>query len=86
PAFPFYIGTQLTIALVAILGARHGAFARWGSALWLGMAIAICAVLVSAPVTVSVFGGVTLSGATAINAVMFAAGRQVWEAVLAGSA
>ena len=39
----------------------------------------------SAPVTVLMFGGVTLGGTTAINAVLMAAGQNIWKSVLGGS-
>ena len=35
--------------------------------------------------TVVAFGGVTLSGTTAINAVLLASGQSIWKAVLGGS-
>lgn len=85
PAFLFYIGTQLAIALLALVAARRGFLGRWWTAVLTGIAIGLAAVLASAPVTVLAFGGVTLGGATAINAILMAAGRNIWNAVLAGS-
>lgn len=86
PATPFYTGTQVTIALVAFLGVRLGAMRRaYTAAIW-GIVVGLAAALVSAPVTVVVFGGVTVSNATAINAVLMAAGHHIWQAVIAGSA
>lgn len=85
PAFFYYVGTQVTIALIAILAMRLGAFRQLWTAVFAGLLIAICAALVSAPVTVLVFGGVTLGGTTAINAVLMAAGQNVWKSVLGGS-
>lgn len=85
PAFPFYLGTQLVICALAIAAVRRRLFGRWWTAALVGLAIGLCAAVVSAPVTVIVFGGVTLSGATAINAVLMAAGQRIWQAVIAGS-
>jgi energy-coupling factor transport system substrate-specific component len=85
PAFFYYVGTQVTIAAVAVIAYRLGAFNRLWSAIPAGFLIACCAALVSAPVTVLVFGGVTLGGTTAINAVLMAAGQSVWKSVLGGS-
>jgi energy-coupling factor transport system substrate-specific component len=85
PAFLYYVGTQATIALVAVVAMRLGAFKRWSTAIVAGLVIAVCASLVSAPVTVLVFGGVTLGGTTAINAVLLAAGQSIWSSVLGGS-
>ncbi len=85
PAFFYYVGTQMTIALVAV-GAMHlGAFRHPWTAGLAGILIAVCAAIVSAPVTVMVFGGVTLGGTTAINALLMAAGQNVWKSVLGGS-
>jgi energy-coupling factor transport system substrate-specific component len=85
PAFPFYAGTQVLIALICVFAVRQGWFDSWWKALLTGILIAVSASIASAPVTVLVFGGVTLSGATAINAVLLAAGKNLWESVLAGS-
>lgn len=85
PAFPFYIGTQFLVALVALMAVRMNGFATWWKALLIGALIAVSASIASAPVTVILFGGITLSGATAINAVMLAAGHSIWKSVVAGS-
>lgn len=86
PAYLFYAGTQLTIAAVALLAMRLDAFERLGTAIAAGIAIAAAAAIVSAPVTVLLFGGITVPGATAINAVLIAAGEGLWKSVIAGSA
>lgn len=85
PAFFYYVGTQITIAVLAVIAVRLGTFRRLWTAALAGMIIAVAASLVSAPVTVLVFGGVTLGGTTAINAVLMAAGQSVWKSVLGGS-
>jgi energy-coupling factor transport system substrate-specific component len=85
PAFFYYVGTQVTIALIAVMAMRFGAFQRPWTAALAGVVIAVCAAIVSAPVTVMVFGGVTLGGTTAINALLMAAGQNVWKSVLGGS-
>lgn len=86
PYFAAYVGTQLCIALAAVVFVKLGFFEKWWKALLAGLGIAIVAVLVSAPVTVLLFGGVTLSGTTAVNAVLLASGRTLWESVIGGSA
>ena len=58
---------------------------KWWQAILAGFVIAGVAVIVSAPVTVVLFGGVTLSGTTAINAILLASGRNIWQAVIGGS-
>jgi energy-coupling factor transport system substrate-specific component len=85
PAFPLYAGTQLAIALLALVVARRGLLNRWWTSALAGIGIGMVAALVSAPVTVLAFGGVTLGGATAINVVLMAAGKNIWNAVITGS-
>lgn len=85
PAFFYYVGTQATIALLAVAFVRMGALRATWTAVLAGFAIAVCAAIVSAPVTVLVFGGVTLGSTTAINAVLMAAGQNIWKSVIGGS-
>lgn len=85
PAFPFYAFTQATVATVISFFARLGWFSRWYLAALSGIILGVVAAIVSAPVTVIMFGGVTLSGTTALNVVLLAAGKNVWQAVLTGS-
>jgi len=85
PFWAAYAGTQVAIALIAVMCIRLGLFQRWWSAILAGFVIAITAAIVSAPVTVIVFGGVTVSGTTAINAILMASGRSVWQSVIGGS-
>lgn len=85
PAFGAYVGTQLVIAISAFGAVRAGWLNRWWSALLTGEVIGILAAVVSAPVTAIVFGGVVLSGTTAINAVLLASGHTLWHSVLAGA-
>jgi len=85
PAIPFYAGTQAVIALMAVFAYRKGWFRRLPIALAVGLAIGIVSAIVSAPITVVMFGGITAPGATAINAVLMAAGQNIWTAVLSGT-
>lgn len=85
PYYPPYAGTQLAVALVAVFLCRSGAFRRWWTAILSGLLIGLVSVIVSAPVTVLLFGGVTLSGTTAINAVLIASGHSIWKSVIGGS-
>ena len=85
PYFAAYAGTQLFIALAAVAFVKIGFFERWWKAVIAGFGIAATAVIVSAPVTVLLFGGVTLSGTTAINAILLASGRTLWQSVIGGS-
>lgn len=85
PAIPFYIGTQVVVALMSIAGFRFGWFHRLWSALLMGLAIGIVSAIVSAPITVLAFGGITEPGATAINGILLAAGHDIWTAVVSGT-
>jgi energy-coupling factor transport system substrate-specific component len=85
PAIPFYSLTQVVIALMAVYAYRRGWFNRLPSALAVGLAIGIVSAIVSAPITVVMFGGITAPGATAINAILMAAGQNIWTAVLSGT-
>ena len=85
PAIPFFAFTQVVVSIMAIVGYRRGWFDRAWTAVLLGLAIGIVSAIVSAPVTVLMFGGVTEPGATAVNAVLLAAGHDLWTAVLSGT-
>jgi len=85
PYFAAYVGTQFAISLTAIAALRWGFFKAWWSSILAGVLIALVAVIVSAPVTAVLFGGVTLSGTTAINAVLIASGNGIWKSVIGGS-
>lgn len=85
PSVPFYIGTQVVVSLMAIVGFRRGWFDTLPRAVILGLAIGIVSAIVSAPITVLIFGGITEPGATAINAVLLAAGHDLWTSVISGS-
>lgn len=85
PYFAAYVGTQMAIALAAILCVRLGLFRSWWKSLLAGFIVAAVAVIVSAPVTAILFGGVTLSGTTAINAILLASGKNIWQSVIGGS-
>lgn len=85
PAIPFYIGTQLVIAAMAIFGYRRGWFDKLWTSVVLGLAIGIVSAIVSAPITVLMFGGITQTGATALNAVLLAAGNSLWTSVVSGT-
>ena len=85
PAIPFYAGTQVVIALMSIVAFRRGWFDKLWSAIAVGLAIGVVSAIVSSPITVLLFGGVTAPGATAINAILMAAGQNIWTAVLSGT-
>lgn len=85
PSIPFYLGTQVVVSLMSIFGYRRGWFDTLPKAAGLGLGIGVVTAIVSAPITVLVFGGVTEPGATALNAVLLAAGHDLWTSVISGS-
>lgn len=85
PIFLFYIGTQIAIALVALGLLSAGLFMSLPKAAVAGLLIGICSAIVSAPVTVIVFGGVAVPSISALNAVFLASGQSLWTSVLSGS-
>lgn len=80
-----YSGTQLTIALVAIFCFRAGLLNSWWEALLSGLVLAVSAAVVSAPVTVLMFGGVTWSETTAVTSFLNETGKGLWQSVIQGA-
>jgi len=85
PAFLFFMGTQIAIALAAMSAVRLSLFSSWWKAALTGFGIGIISAVVSSPVIVVVFGGVAVPNITALNAVFLASGRSLWESVVRGS-
>lgn len=85
PAIPFYIGTQLVIALMAFYAYKKAWFYNIYSTILVGLSIGVISAILSAPITVVIFGGVTEPGATALNAILLAAGNDIWTSVISGT-
>lgn len=85
PHIAAYVGTQLTVALVAIFCFRAGLLNSWLEALLAGLAIVICAVIVSAPVTVLLFEGITWSKSTEVTSILLGSGKNLWQSVIQGA-
>ena len=79
------MGTQIAIALAAVLLFRLGMFSVLWKATLAGMVIGIVSAIVSAPVIAIVFGGVAAPAISALSAVLLASGRSLWASVIAGS-
>lgn len=82
PVMPFFAGTQAAIAIYVHLMARHGWFRSVGRIIPCGIGLGIVAAIVSAPVIVRVFGGVTNSGASLIVSYLLASGKSVINSVV----
>lgn len=87
PTYIWFIGTQTVIAIYIYLIASH--FAGFKSIIrvipW-GIGLGIVAGIVSAPVIVIVFGGVSGSGRDLITAGLISTGQQIFKAVILSGA
>lgn len=70
------------IGLVAGICANFGLFKAWWKVCIVGFFFALGAVLVSTPIGVYLFGGITSSGSTFITAYLLATGQELFTAVL----
>ena len=83
PVYVWFIGTQVVIAaLIYLLAFRFAAFKSLWRVVPTGIALGIVAGVVSAPVIVFVFGGVSGSGRDLLTAGLIATGQQVFDAVV----
>ena len=85
PAFIFFIGTQIAIAVVTRILFSFGMFDKLFLSALSGLLIGICSAVVSAPVIAIVFGGVAVPSISALNALFLASGKSLWISVLSGS-
>lgn len=87
PVYAWFIGTQAIIAFtVYILAFNFKAFKSIWRVVISGIILGIIAGIVSAPVIVLVFGGVSGSGRDLITATLVGSGQQVFKAVLMSGA
>lgn len=85
PVFPFYIGTQITIAVAAIFSFKFGGFNTPVRAIGTGFIIGVLSAVVSSPVTAIVFKGVAVPSITAINVLLLSSGKSLIESVITGA-
>jgi energy-coupling factor transport system substrate-specific component len=93
PFLPWFVGTDVVIALVSALLTTRGAqafrarpmhagrFVGWVFAA--GIVTGVIAAIVSAPVVAYLFGGVTGSGSAFVVGMFLKAGQGLWNATLA---
>lgn len=87
PVMPFFCATQFFIALYIHLVARRGWFRSLARLIPSGIGLGLVSAVVSAPVIVVLFGGLTGSGASLVAAFFLAAGKSVLQsAILSGLA
>lgn len=80
-AFPWF-PVALFIGLVAGICANFGLFKSWWKVVITGFIIALTAAIVSTPIGVYLYGGITASGSSFITAYLLATGRGIFEAVI----
>lgn len=79
--FPFAI-TSVIVGLLTGYLSRKGMFSNIWKWLFSAVLITIISTIVSAPIIVLVFGGVTASGASLVTATLLASGQNIWTSVL----
>lgn len=79
-AFPWF-PVAAVIGLVAGLCANAGLFKNWWKVVISGFLIALAAVIVSTPIAVYLYGGITASGSSFITAYLLQTGKGVIESV-----
>lgn len=78
PWFP----VAIFIGLVAGFMARWKWFNKWWKVVVTGFVIAIFTTLVSTPIAVYLYGGITTSGSSFITALLLQTGQGLWESVI----
>jgi energy-coupling factor transport system substrate-specific component len=87
PVMPYFSGTQAAVAIFVGLMARAGMFRSLLRTVVTGMLLGVVTAVVSAPVIVKLFGGITGSGSGVITAFLLASGQSVIKSVfLTGAA
>lgn len=81
PFAPYFIGTQIAIALFTHFAARKGGFSTLPKTVLTGVLLGVVAAIVSAPVIVLVFGGATGNGAALLTALFAKMGNQIVQSV-----
>lgn len=82
PVLPWFSGTQAAIAIYAHLVGRRGGFRTVPRTVFSGIGLGVVAGIVSAPVIVFLFGGITGSGASLVVAFLLASGQSILKSVV----
>jgi energy-coupling factor transport system substrate-specific component len=82
PVLPWFSGTQAVIALYTGFVGRRGGFRTIWRTIASGIGLGVVAGIVSAPVIVYLFGGLTGNGASLIVAYLVATGQSVLKSVV----
>lgn len=81
PVLPWFSGTQAAIAVFVAFAAYQGLLSAWPRIIVSGIALGVVAGIVSAPIIVYLFGGITGSGASLIVAFLLASGESILKSV-----
>ena len=82
PVLPWFSGTQAAIALYTHFCARAGWFRSIARVIIVGIGLGVVAGVVSAPVIVLVFGGISGSGRDLITGFLLSSGRRILDSVV----
>lgn len=82
PVMPWFSGTQAVIAMVTGFLAARGGFKTIPKVVLNGTVIGVCAAIASAPVIITLFGGITGSGSGFITSFLLASGKKIVESVI----
>lgn len=82
PVMPYFSATQAAIAIMVGLFAARGWFRSIPRVIVTGICVGIVAAVVSAPVIIKMFGGITGSGSGFITAFLLASGKKIIESVI----
>ncbi|MDN7228080.1 ECF transporter S component [Planococcus sp. N064] len=85
PVYLPYALTSMAIGVGAGLLSKFGFFKNVPKTIISGIVITLIAVVVSAPITVLVFGGATGNTSSLITATFLASGQELWTAVFSSS-
>ncbi|MEQ6355309.1 ECF transporter S component [Lysinibacillus sp. M3] len=85
PTYFPYVITSVAIGLGVGYLSKGGMFKNIPKTIISGIVITFIAVIVSAPITVLVFGGATGSTGSLLTATFLASGQKIWSAVFASS-
>lgn len=82
PVLPWFSGTQAVIAVAVGVFASRGFFRNAPRTILTGIVVGIAAGIVSAPIIIYLFGGITGSGSGVITAFLLASGKKILESVI----
>lgn len=82
PVLPYFVGTQAAVAIYVYLVSKRGGFKTLPRIIFSGIGLGIVAGIISAPVIVYLFGGITGSGRSLLTAYLLSSGQQIINAVV----